>query len=85
MVISDGILFRILPRKRKQLGIPFCGNKNRSILSEFPSEPFSGRENNSEFRSMEKIKKQTVGIPFRTIPRKRNLLRTERGSPKFQK
>jgi hypothetical protein len=26
-------------------------NRNRSKLSEFPSKPFSGRENNSEFRS----------------------------------
>jgi hypothetical protein len=44
-----------LQQKRKQLGSPFRGYKNRSILSEFPSESFSGRENNAEFRSMEKI------------------------------
>jgi hypothetical protein len=76
-------------------------NKNRSKLSEFPSEHFSGRENNSEFRSVEtKIEEYShnfipnpsaeekttrnsvnVGIPFRTIPRKRNLLNTKRGSP----
>jgi hypothetical protein len=28
-------------------------NKTRSILAEFRSEPFRGRENNSEFRSVE--------------------------------
>jgi hypothetical protein len=28
-------------------------NKNRSKLSEFPFEPFRGRENNSDFRSVE--------------------------------
>ncbi len=54
--------------------------KNRSKLSEFPSEHFSRRENNPEFRSVEQIWKQTLGIPFRTIPRKRNLLRTKRGA-----
>ncbi len=70
-----GIPFRTLPRKRKQLGIPFrrpyisansrnslaypsseektpwnsvAWNRNRSKLSEFRSEPFRGRENNSE-------------------------------------
>jgi hypothetical protein len=66
MVISDGI--PAVPRNRKprnsvsnpsaeekKLGNPFHGKKNRSILSEFPSEPFSGREKNSEFRSVEQI------------------------------
>ena len=74
------IPFRTLPRKRKHVGIPFHSvplNKNRSKLSEFPSEPFSGRENNSEFCSVEQKKKQTLGIPFGTIPRKRKLLRVE--------
>jgi hypothetical protein len=74
-----GILFLTLPRKIKQLGIPFhrtkieaiCRNsllnpsaeektawnsvkcnKNKSKVSEFPSELFSGRENNSEFCSV---------------------------------
>jgi hypothetical protein len=96
MVISDGI--PAVPRNRK--------------LSEFLSEPFRGRENDSEFLSVEQIQKTTLGIPFRTlqrkrtqlgipfrtlqrkrkqlgipfrtIPRKRKLLRTKRGSPKFQ-
>ncbi len=42
-----GIPFRTLPLKRKQLGIPLNSvpwNKNRSILLEFGSEPFRGRE-----------------------------------------
>jgi hypothetical protein len=30
-------------------------NKNRRKLSEFPSEHFNGRENNSKFRSMKQI------------------------------
>jgi hypothetical protein len=62
MVISDGI--PAVPWNRKPLNsilnpsaeekttrnfIPL--NKNRSELSEFPSEHFSGRENNSEFLS----------------------------------
>ncbi len=38
---------------------------------EFRSEPFRGRENNTEFRSVEQKEKQTLGILFRTIPRKR--------------
>jgi len=38
MVIADGIL--AVPQNKK--------------LSEFYSEPFRGRENNSEFRSVEK-------------------------------
>jgi hypothetical protein len=42
-----GILFQTLPWKRQQLGIPFRGTKNRSKLLKFPSEPFSGIENNS--------------------------------------
>jgi hypothetical protein len=52
MVISDGI--SVVPRNRK--------------LLEFRSEPFRGRENNSEFRSMKQKYKITLGIPFRTIP-----------------
>ncbi len=51
MVISDGI--PAVPQNRK--------------FSEFRSEPFSGRENNSEFRSLDKILKQTLGIHFRTF------------------
>ncbi len=40
-------------------------------LSEFRSEPFRGIENNSEFRSVEQKLKNTHGIPFKTLPRKR--------------
>jgi hypothetical protein len=47
--------------------------QNRSTLSEFRSEPFRGRENNSESVPWNK-KKQTLGILFRTIPRKRKQL-----------
>ncbi len=39
--------------------------------SEFRSESFRGRENNTEFRSVEQKMKQTLGIPFRTLPRKK--------------
>ncbi len=48
-----GIPFRTIPRKRKMLGILYCETKIEAKLSEFPSEPFRGRENNSEFRSIE--------------------------------
>jgi hypothetical protein len=40
-------------------------------ISEFRSEPFRRRENNSEFRSVEPNKKQTLGIPFQILQRKR--------------
>jgi hypothetical protein len=43
-----GIPFRTIPRKRTQLGIPFRATKNRNNLSDCRSEPFSGRETNSE-------------------------------------
>jgi hypothetical protein len=62
VVISDGI--PAVPR-----------NKH---LSEFRSEPFLGSENSSEFRSVEQKQKQTLGMPFRTIPRERKHLRTMR-------
>ncbi len=39
--------------------------------SEFRSEPFRGRENNSEFRSVDQKQKQMLGIPFRTLQQKR--------------
>jgi hypothetical protein len=64
MVISDGI--PAVPRnKNSRNSVPNPSaeekttrnfvpwNKNRSKLTEFRSEPFSGRENNSEFRSVE--------------------------------
>jgi hypothetical protein len=37
------------------LGIPYRGTKIEAKLSEFRSEPFRGRENNLEFRSVEQI------------------------------
>ena len=43
-----GIPFRTIPRKRTQLGILFRATKNRNILSECRSEPFRGRDTNSE-------------------------------------
>ncbi len=43
-------------------------------ISEFRSEPFRGRGNNSEFRSVEQKGKQTSKILFRTIPRNRTHL-----------
>jgi hypothetical protein len=62
-----GISFRTLPRKRKQLGIPFRETKieanSRNSLPNpsaeekqlgIPFRTFSGKENNSEFRSVEK-------------------------------
>jgi hypothetical protein len=58
MVISDGI--PTVPRKRK--------------FTEFRSEPFRRRENNSEFRSMDQKKKLTLGIPFPTHQWKRKQL-----------
>ncbi len=64
MVISDGI--PDVPRNRNsQNSVPNPSaeekttrnsvpwNKTRSILAEFRSEPFRGREINSEFRSVE--------------------------------
>jgi hypothetical protein len=64
MVISDGITAvprNIKPRnsapnpsaekKTTRNSVPL--NKNRSELSEFPSEHFNGRENNSEFLSVD--------------------------------
>ncbi len=44
-------------------------NKIESKLSGFRSKPFRGRETNSEFRSLEQKKKQTLGIPFRSMYR----------------
>ena len=58
MVISDGI--PAVPRNRKP--------------SEFRSEPFRGRENSSEVRSIEQKYKQTLRIAFQTLQRKRKQL-----------
>ena len=41
--------------------------RGRENNSEFRSEPFRGRENNSDFRSVDQKKKHTLGIPFRTL------------------
>jgi hypothetical protein len=43
-----GISFRTIPQKRTQLGIPFCATKNINNFLECRSEPFCGRETNSE-------------------------------------
>jgi hypothetical protein len=50
--------------EEKTAGYSIAWNKNRSKLSEFTSEPFSRKENNSEFQSVEQKKKQTLGILF---------------------
>jgi hypothetical protein len=68
MVISDGIT--AVPRNRK--------------LSEFRSEPFRGRENNSEFSSVEQKKKQTLGIPFRILQWRRKQHRFPFRGPKIE-
>ncbi len=60
MVISDEI--PAVPRNRK--------------LSEYRWEPFHGRKYNSEFRSVEQKWKQTLRIPFRTLPQKSEQLGT---------
>jgi hypothetical protein len=75
MVISNGI--PAVPRNRKprnSVPNPFAEekttrnsvtlNKNRSELSEFPSEHFSGRENSSEFLSVDtKIEEYSHNSP----------------------
>jgi hypothetical protein len=43
-------------------------------ISEFRSEPFRGRDNNSEFRSVEQKWKEALEIPFRILPKKRKQL-----------
>jgi len=63
---------RSAEEKNAQNSVPW--NKNRSKLWEFCPEPFRGGENNSEFHSVEQIYKQTLGILFRTILRKRKQL-----------
>jgi hypothetical protein len=50
------------------------GRSAEQKISEFRSEPFRGRDNNSEFRSVEHKWKQALGIPFRTLPKKRKEL-----------
>jgi hypothetical protein len=85
MVISDGI--PAVPRNRKlRNSVPnrsaeqkttrnsVLWNKNRSKLLEFPSEPFRGRETTRNSVPRIEKYKQTLGIPFRTITRKRKQL-----------
>jgi hypothetical protein len=43
-------------------------------ILEFRSEAFRGRDNNSEFRSVEQKWKEALGIPFRILPKKRKQL-----------
>jgi hypothetical protein len=45
-----------------------CSTEQKTV---FRSEPFHGRENNSEFISVEQKWKQTLGIPFQILQRKR--------------
>ncbi len=61
-------------RGRKKCSEFFTVEQNGSKLSGFRSEPFRGREKCSEFSTVEQ-KKVTLGIPFRTIPRRRKQLR----------
>jgi hypothetical protein len=82
MVCSHGI--PTVPRNRKLSEFhskPFYGREkssefrtvkqNRRKLSEFRSKPFCGGENNSEFSSVKQKYKQTFGILFQSISRKK--------------
>ncbi len=53
--------------KNAQNSVP--SNKSRCKLAEIRFEPFRGRENNSEFRSLELEWKQTFGFWFQSILR----------------
>jgi hypothetical protein len=64
-----GIPFRTVPQRRKKLEILYHGTK-KSKLSEFCSEPFHGRENNSKLRSMEHKKEATTS--GNSVPRNKN-------------
>jgi hypothetical protein len=60
---------KIIPRKTEEMKQMVISDRIPTVLrkrkfTEFRSEPFRGRENNSEFRSMDQKKKQTLGIPF---------------------
>jgi hypothetical protein len=48
-----GIAIQTILQRRKMLGILYRGIKIEAKPSEFCSETFRGRENNSEFRSVE--------------------------------
>jgi hypothetical protein len=50
------------------------GGSAEQKISEFCSEPFRGRDNNSEFHSVEQKWKEALGIPFRILPKKRKQL-----------
>jgi hypothetical protein len=69
----NGIDETIFKQKAGPDGIPAV--PRNKILSEFGSEPFCGTEKCSEFRTVEQKQKQTLGIPFRTISRKRKQIR----------
>jgi hypothetical protein len=69
------IPFRTLPRKRKQLGIPFRGAKKKQTLGISFRTPFKVRENSSKFRSVEQIRSKLSEFPsepFRFSGRENN-------------
>ncbi len=82
-LVCSGRILAVLRNRNSRNSVPNCSaeekiaqnsvpwNKIRSKCSEFRSETFRRRENNSEFRSVEQKYKQTPGILFRTIPQKR--------------
>jgi hypothetical protein len=70
---------KIIQRETEQMkqmacpdGIPAVPRNKK--LTEFCSEPYCGQKKCSEFRTVEQKQKQTLGIPFRTISRKRKQL-----------
>jgi len=72
-------LLKIIQRKTEQMKqtagpgeIPAVPRNKK--LSEFGSESFCGTEKCLEFRTVEQKQKQTLGIPFLTISRKRKQL-----------
>ncbi len=79
------ILFPTLLWKRTQLGIPFRGTKIEA--NSWNSVPNHSAGENTTRNSLpcNKKQKKTLGMRFRTIPRKRNQLRTNCGSRTFQK
>jgi hypothetical protein len=58
-----GIPFRTLPWKRKQLGIPFRVPKIEANFHNSLPSPFSGRENNLEFRSVKRNRSKFLEFP----------------------
>ncbi len=75
------ILFRTLLRKRTQLGIPFRGTKiDANFRNSIPNHSAEESITRNSF-PLNKKQKYTLGMLFRTIPQKRNQLRTKLGSP----